>query len=137
MVFEGSRTFSSKSAYNWLHDYCPTLDVRGEVANLIFKQFRKTRAPPKVLAFSWQALRKRIPTKLNLFERQILADQQDLVCVFCKVGLESVDLLLLNRNLSNLVWWKVQCWLVVQVPLPVSFEDVYWLHRGVVQKEIR
>lgn len=51
-TLEGSGHFTSKSAYSWLHGQCSRVDVRGEVVNLIFKQFWKTKAPPKVLAFS-------------------------------------------------------------------------------------
>lgn len=109
-TLDGSRIYSSKSAYKWVHAYCPSLDVRGKVANLIFKQFRKTKAPPEVLAFSWQVIRNRLATKLNLFQRQIIVNQQDLVCVICKAGLESGDHLLLNCTLSNLVWRKVHRW---------------------------
>lgn len=87
-TLEGLGTFSSKSAYLWLHGHCSSIDVRDEVANQIFKQFWKTKAPSKVLAFSWQAIRKRTPTKLILFHRQIIRDQQDLDCVFCNLEME-------------------------------------------------
>lgn len=98
-TLEGSGTFSTKSAYTWLHGHCSSIDVGGETANQIFKQFWKTKAPPKVLAFSWQAIRKRIRTKQNMFHRQIIRGQQDLVCEFCNLEMESVDHLLLTCNL--------------------------------------
>lgn len=80
-TLEESRSFSSKSAYRWLLEHCPSINVRGEVENQIFKQFWKSKAPPKVLAFSWQTIRDRIPTKQNLFHRRVLGENQDLVCV--------------------------------------------------------
>lgn len=42
-TLEGSRSISSKSAYRWLHEHCPSLDVRGDVENVIFKQFWKKK----------------------------------------------------------------------------------------------
>lgn len=60
---------------------------------------------------------------------------QDVVCELCKLELESVDHLMLNCSMSNLVWRKVHGWLGFQVPLPATFEELYWLHKGFFKKK--
>lgn len=91
-----------------------------------------------MLAFSWQAIRDRITTKMNLFHRKVLGAQQDLGCVFCNRGMETTDHLFLNCNISNMVWRKVLGWFGIHVALPATFEEMYWLHKGLfVGKKVK
>jgi len=42
-----------------------------------------SKAPAKVLAFSWTLFLDRIPTKVNLVKRRLLGVEDSMSCVFC------------------------------------------------------
>ncbi|MCH92364.1 cysteine-rich receptor-like protein kinase [Trifolium medium] len=61
----------------------------------------KSGAPSKAIAFSWQLLQDRIPTRQNLFRRHIIRDPSNILCIFCETTVESVDHLFVTCDLSS------------------------------------
>lgn len=94
-ILEDSRSYSSSSACRLLQEKCQCPKTRDPQVEQIFKNIWKTKASPKVLALVWQALWDRLLTKDNLLKRRVLNAQQDLSCVFCSFGVESIGHLLL------------------------------------------
>jgi hypothetical protein len=79
----------------------------------------KSPAPSKVIAFSWQLLRNRLPTRVNLEHSGIqgLGD-----CFHCQGREEEVTHLFLLCDFAAVVWNAIFRWLgLVFVILPNSF----------------
>lgn len=129
-TLEGSRSFSSQSTYGWLQQIGQSSDWRGEVDTSIFQQFWKTKAPPKVLAFSWKVLRGRVPTRQNLLRRLVLGMSQDLSCALCEEEMESLNHLFVHCRSVLRVWSKVYQWLGLDVVILPDIVELYLLHKG-------
>lgn len=66
--------------------------LEGEVSPLqekVFGHLWKSLTPSKVVAFSWQLLRDRIPTRQNLLLRKAIDPQSSQHCVFCDEFVET------------------------------------------------
>ncbi|GKV38806.1 hypothetical protein SLEP1_g46676 [Rubroshorea leprosula] len=103
---EPSRNYTTKSAYSQLlkGDTRPAGD---------FKRVWKAPIPPKVSAFCWQLLHRKLPTKDNLATRGILTDTSSLSCCWCDTSLESLespDHMFVNCNLAFTLWMKCYKW---------------------------
>lgn len=77
----------------------------------MFSNLWKNPAPSKVLAFAWKVLLNRIPTKLNLELRNVLAPKESTLCPMCNRAEESSTHLFLHCHLMDKVWSKVMWWL--------------------------
>lgn len=95
---DNSMQFSSFSAYRILQSKFGSSVTNSGEDGFSFKHFWKSKVPKKVLAFCWQMLLARIPTKSNLLTRNVLQGGQNLLCVFCDESLESVQHLFLSCN---------------------------------------
>jgi hypothetical protein len=92
--------FSVKSAYSLLFS-----EVSGEVdsvgrVNPVFEWIWKSPAPSKLIAFSWQLIHNRIPTKDNLARRGILGGVIHGNCVVCAGMLELATHLFLHCDFA-------------------------------------
>lgn len=137
-VWDGSRSFNTKSAYTWLQQFCQNQETGGKQEAVILKHFWKIKAPPKVLAFSWRVMKYRIPTKSNLQKRNIILDHELVRCGLCEVGVESVDHLFIQCNFAYSVWMEFYGWLGLSVLLPDTINDLYIQHKGLFRgKKVR
>jgi hypothetical protein len=82
---------------------------------------------PRVLAFSWQVLQDRIPTRQNLFRRHVIRGLSNTLWIFCESTVELVDHLLVTCDLSSPVWYSVVRWLGVQLVLPNGIVGLFKL----------
>lgn len=104
----------------------------------LFKKFWIHIIPSKVLAFGWQVLMDRAPSRMNLWKRNIIEDVEGLNCVFCEAGLETLDHLLFGCCRSLLLWKSVYRWTGFEVVLPAATKQHYLNHRGMVRgKELK
>ncbi|GLU21065.1 hypothetical protein SLE2022_372290 [Rubroshorea leprosula] len=86
---ETSRTYTPKSAYSWI--------LKGEPKPATdFIKVWKASIPPKVSAFCWQLLHKKLPTKDNFSIRRICNANSNLSCCWCDSSLETPIIFLLN-----------------------------------------
>lgn len=122
---DDSKNYTSNSAYKLLLSSCaPSEPVLG-LDNHIFKHFWKSKAPTKVLAFSWQVLLNRLPTKTNLFTRNVLNDNEQLSCVICGANTESAEHLFLSCPYVSQIWRKIYAWLGHHLVVPSNVVDLF------------
>ncbi|MCI03802.1 hypothetical protein A2U01_0024843, partial [Trifolium medium] len=108
---DATETFSVKSAYTVLENALGVSVQSSVVSNKALTKVWKSLAPSKVIAFSWQLLQDRIPTRQNLFRRHVIKDLSNTLCIFCESTIELVDHLLVTCDLSSLMWYSVVRWL--------------------------
>jgi hypothetical protein len=77
-------TFSVNSAYNYLVKEFRRVDGDEVEVHVVFDQIWESPAPSKVIAFSWQLLYDRIPTRNNLVACRIIAPDAPRDCVGCE-----------------------------------------------------
>lgn len=107
----------------------------------IFKNFWISCVPSKVLAFSWQLLLDRLPSRVNLFIRQVILDPSQCVCVLCGLEQKSALHLFLLCPFTRRVWDYVYTWLgfnfVVQHDISSMYSSHRQLFRGKKVKKFR
>ncbi|KAK2410379.1 hypothetical protein QL285_045745 [Trifolium repens] len=91
----------------------------------IFKSIWDSPAPSKVIAFSWQLLYDRVPTKVNLASRGILPPNSGEDCIWCRIGRESSSHLFLNCKMIMAVWYEIFKWLGVVVVVPPNLFHLF------------
>lgn len=75
----------------------------------------KIPTPSKIIAFSWKLLRNRIPTRVNLMHRGIVANDGTLNCVHCIGPAENVLHLFLFCDFALRVWKAIFRWLGIVI----------------------
>ncbi|GAU38652.1 hypothetical protein TSUD_276920 [Trifolium subterraneum] len=118
--------FSVNSSYKFLIGEF-RLDVD---AARIFGQLWESPAPSKVIAFSWQLLYDRIPTRRNLEVRGILGRDTPWECLGCVGMVESSLHLFLHCLSAMMMWYEVFRWLGVIIVIPPSLFLLFELMRG-------
>lgn len=112
--------FTVRSAYEELSNrqlqHVQLSELQEKTLHLLWK----SKAPLKVVVFSWQLLLDRIPSKVNLHHRRAIDEDASLLCVFCNCADESVDHLFLLCPFSKLVWTRVLSWLGADFAIPAS-----------------
>ncbi|PNX90391.1 pantothenate synthetase [Trifolium pratense] len=88
---------------------------------VVFDQIWDSPAPSKVIAFSWQFLYNRIPTRNNLEARDLLGSDLPWECVGCVGNVESSIYLFLHCPSALMVWYEVSRWLGVVIVAPPRF----------------
>jgi hypothetical protein len=106
------------SAYNYLAKEFQALEGNDAEVEVVFSQIWESPAPSKVIAFSWQLLYDRIPTRDNLDLRHILAPDAPRVCVGCVGNVETSSHLFLHCPSAISIWNEVFRWLGVEVVMP-------------------
>jgi hypothetical protein len=83
----------------------------------IFSNLWKGAAPSKVLAFSWQLMLDRIPTKDNLRVRGVPCDN-GMMCPLCSNYEETACHLFLCCEIAARIWYEILAWVGQFAPLP-------------------
>jgi hypothetical protein len=126
--------FSVKSAYD-------SLMGLGDGPNLsewelkIFSSIWDSPAPSKIVAFSWQLLYDRLPTKDNLQSRGVIQQALDVNCVWCGQTTESSKYLFLHCNKTIRVWYEVCRWLGVVIVMPPDIMTLFDCFSGVIRNK--
>ncbi|GAU11500.1 hypothetical protein TSUD_344900 [Trifolium subterraneum] len=115
---DATRIFSVKSAYSVLVSNLGVTVVSPEVSDQVLAKVWKSWVPSKVIVFSWQLLQDRIPSRQNLFRRNVITDPHNILCILCGMSIESVDHLFLICDLSSSAWYSIFRWLGIQAVLP-------------------
>jgi hypothetical protein len=85
-----------------------------------FNHIWDSPAPSKVIAFSWQLLYDRIPSRSNLAIRGLLSLDVPWECVGCVGKMETSLHLFLHCPSTMLVWSNIFKWLGVSIVIPPS-----------------
>jgi hypothetical protein len=130
--------FSVKSSYKLLSEVLSDEDGREEILVNVLSQIWESAAPSKVLAFSWQLLLGRIPTKSKLEDRGIVILDAPWECLGC-VGKKEMPLhLFLHCPLAMKVWGAVFKWIGISIVIPPSLSTLFEIVKGSVSnKKIR
>ena len=88
--------FSVKSCYLKLESLWMGEEGWGTEEKRVFEGIWKSKAPLKVVAFSWKLLLDRIPTRSNLARRNCLPSEVPNVCVLCSGSEEMTNHLFLH-----------------------------------------
>jgi hypothetical protein len=127
--------FSVKSAYSLLFaELSEMVDLGGRV-NPVFDLIWKSPAPSKLIAFSWQLIHNRIPTKDNLARRGILGGVTHENCVMCSGMLETANHLLLHCDYAFSIWLKVFRWIGVNVIMPPDLSMLFEYFIGLARSK--
>jgi hypothetical protein len=122
--------FSVKSAYNLLLEELRWGEELEEEVAVVFDQIWENLAPSKVIAFSWQLLYDRIPTRRNLEVRGLLCLEMPWECLGCVGSVESSIHLFLHCPSAMLVWNEVFRWIGVVIVTPPSLVVLFEVMRG-------
>jgi len=108
---EEGGVFSVKSCYLKLVHLLSDEEVWSEMEKGVLDNIWKSKAPLKVVAFSWKLFLNRVPTRDNLVRRNCLPPEESTLCVFCGGTKESSKHLFLHCNFTTKVWERVTKWL--------------------------
>ncbi|CAJ2673621.1 unnamed protein product [Trifolium pratense] len=98
---EENGLFSVKSTYVSLSAEINIALPLGDFQEEVFEQIWKSPAPSKSIAFAWQLLHDRIPTRFNLERRGVLQPVEFSDCVLCVGGLVRL-LIIIPPNLFHM-----------------------------------
>jgi hypothetical protein len=124
-VPEPEKGFSVNSAYKLLSE---NLLIEGELdgdLERVLDDIWSSSAPSKVIAFSWQLLYDRIPTRSNLDVRGIIGPELPWECVGCVGKIESSIHLFLHCPSVMKVWQEIFKWLSVEIVIPPSLTILF------------
>jgi hypothetical protein len=130
--------FTVKSAYQRLALMVNIPDLFPQMEASVFKMIWTSPAPSKIIAFSWQMLYDRLPSKQNLYRRgagHLLENQN---CGWCLNTQETGNHMLLHCDYAQSVWRLVCDWLRVDLLVPPNlFIHCLCFVDGVVNKKVR
>jgi hypothetical protein len=122
--------FSVKSSYILLSSELLTdLVVDGDLL-VALNHIWESPAPSKVIAFSWQLLYDRVPTRRNLESRGLMLVDTPWECLGCVGKVETSLHLFLHCPCAMRVWCEVFKWIGVQIVIPPSLHMLLELIRG-------
>jgi hypothetical protein len=127
--------FSVKTAYSILFSLVSGEVDQVERVNPVFARIWKSPAPSKLIAFSWQVLHNRIPTKDNLMRRGIYRGDSLGNCVACVGSLESASHLFLHCDFAYSIWLDIFRWLDVIVIMPGSLSSLFEYFIGLARSK--
>jgi hypothetical protein len=153
-VLQGAILSDQEDRWSWKHDvngdfsmkstYSLVFNLMAERGSFLheqamaFKAIWKCSAPSKVQGFSWLLLHDRIPSKVNLFRRNIIQQVEDRICVLCGNHEESSTHMFLYCEFAIRVWERITSWLRLVFSLPhscVSFVNYFAAASG--NKKVR
>jgi len=135
---EEEGNFSVSSSYVSLESLMLHQEPLERTKKVVFDLVWKSPAPSKVVVFSWQLLLNRIPTKVNLLSRRILAPVSLGRCEFCEQAAETATHLFLHCDWTFKVWSKVGGWLGINFITPQSLFQHFECWNGEIgRKELR
>jgi hypothetical protein len=91
--------------------------ISGE-QEFIFKSLWKSPAPSKIAGLAWLVLLDRVPTRQNLYRRQVIRAGGDCNCCLCGEEIESTSHLFLYCRYTLQVWKQVFGWLGLSLCFP-------------------
>lgn len=112
---EETGSFMVSSTYKILENLLIPREELCGTKERVFGSVWKSLASTKVVAFSWQLLLDRIPTKLNLARRRVLPLDDSVNCVFCNLRAEISSHIFLHCQFAFKVWSKVLGWLHINL----------------------
>jgi hypothetical protein len=136
--FDDDGVFSVKSAYQYLAAAMGNLTVLPAMEASVFKKIWSSPAPSKIIAFSWQLLYNRLPSKRNLSRRGVGNFTENQTCGWCVDSQESDIHLLLHCNFAQSVWRAVCNWLGLNITIPPNLYILFLCFvDGAVSKRVR
>jgi hypothetical protein len=130
--------FSVKSAYKLVSGLLTDTGILASDACSVLSAIWKCAAPSKVMGFAWLMLHDRVPTRVNLFRRRIITEDEDKCCVFCGEEMETVSHLFLYCRIISNVWDRIFAWLGLIFSLPHSiFSLLNFVAGSTGQKQVR
>ncbi|GAU16593.1 hypothetical protein TSUD_233450 [Trifolium subterraneum] len=110
--------YTVKGGYLFLcENFSPKPEVSQGVCSVL-KRLWESKAPLKVIIFSWQLLYLRLPTKVNLWKRGVVCRVEDVNCNWCLSEAESESHIFLRCGKAVDVWCAIYGWLGLQTVLP-------------------
>jgi hypothetical protein len=122
--------FTVKSAYHILASKMNPADPWFDTEAFVFKKLWSSPAPSKIIAFSWQLLYDRLPSKRNLYRRgagHLLENQN---CVWCIDGQETGNHLFLHCRFAQAVWREICNWLCLDPLVPQNLFVLFHIFFG-------
>jgi hypothetical protein len=136
--FADDGVFSVKSAYKYLASAMGILTALPAMEASVFKKIWSSPAPSKIIAFSWQLLYNRLPSKRNLSRRGVGNFTENQTCGWCVDSQESDIHLLLHCNFAQSVWRAVCNWLGLNITIPPNLYILFLCFvDGAVSKRVR
>jgi hypothetical protein len=130
---EEEGVFTVNSAYKLLlGEIGDNEEVEG-VLGSVLEHIWDSPAPSKVIAFSWQLLYDRVPTRSNLSARGILLSETPWECLGCIGKVESSSHIFLHCPCTMLVWCEIFKWIGVSLVIPPSIETLFEMLKGVAR----
>lgn len=129
--------YSTNSAYKHLEKQDLELQNQPLTDLEVYKLLWKSKIPSKVLAFTWQLFKGRLPTKMNLLRRGVLLALEEQRCVFCNRSAENEDHLFVSCDFSFELWNRVYGWMNCYGAQPGSIQQHFLQHRGMVKGKER
>jgi hypothetical protein len=120
---EGS--FSVKSAFESLSKEIVPGPTLASFAEKIFCDIWDSPTPSKVIAFSWQLLYDRVPTKENLLLRGVIPQSNGDSCIWYGDVRETSSHLFLHCKVTMVVWYEIFKWLGVVIVIPPNLFYLY------------
>jgi hypothetical protein len=117
--------FSVNSSYKLLSEELLTNNEVDDDLERVLENIWSSSAPLKVIAFSWQLLYDRIPTRNNLEIRGILGSESPWECVGCVGKKETSCHLFLHCPCVMKVWQEIFKWLGVEIVIPPSLPILF------------
>jgi hypothetical protein len=130
--------FSVKSAYLHLASLMSNLTAMSDLKALVFRDLWSSPAPSKIIAFSWQLLYDRLPSKRNLLRRGAGNFLDNYNCGWCVERQESDIHLLLHCCFAQSVWREVCFWLGLNIVIPPNLFILFLCFKdGAGNKKVR
>jgi hypothetical protein len=124
------REFSVKSAYNLLVSEFEYMEEEDGALVKILDHIWESLAPSKVIAFSWQLLYDRIPSRCNLRYRGVVLSDIPWECVGCVGTEEDTTHLFLHCPSAMLVLREIFKWIGVFIIIPPSIPSLFVILKG-------
>jgi hypothetical protein len=122
--------FSVKSAYNLLVKELLTEEELDDSLVDVFGKIWESPAPSKVIAFSWQLLYDRIPTRSNLEARGVVCSDKPWECLGCVGKVENSSHLFLHCPSAMKIWCEIFNRLGMVIVIPPSISVLFEVVRG-------
>jgi hypothetical protein len=117
-LLEEDGSFSVKTAYDKLVMDSLNNNMLSDDKVWVFDKIWSSPAPSKTIAFSWQLLYDRLPSKSNLARRGVAQFLDNQNCMWCTGSPETGGHLLLHCNFAQVVWREVSRWLELNFIIP-------------------
>jgi hypothetical protein len=121
--------FTARSAYQYLINLYRPATVLSLQQQFVFNNLWNSAAPSKVIAFSWQLMFDRLPTRENLILRGMMRTA-DMVCPLCNDAVETESHLFLHCRVSAKLWYDIIWWIDNSLMLSWNVKDSFPLLVG-------